>query len=197
MYTRGTRRLRDGREVDIGRNEGLRKVCRCGRKRWSKCPHPWHFSFQWEGEHYRFSLERHVGRKLTKAEAEAEAERLRTAIRAGEFQAAQERARQPKPQPPAASAPRMSEPPAPVTRLRTVEEAAGWVKRVVSPAATLKVCQLMMAPLEFVMVRVPPAPLIVAEPDTTVGPVGLASTAPAASSAAPPKLLVSMDGDPT
>src|SRR5437773_13797 len=45
MNTRGTRRLRDGREVDIGRNDGLRKVCRCGRHKWTKCPHPWHFSF--------------------------------------------------------------------------------------------------------------------------------------------------------
>jgi integrase len=98
MNTRGTRRLRDGREVDLGRNDGLRKVCRCGRQKWSKCPHPWHFSFQWEGEHYRFSLERHLHKKLTKAEAEVEAERLRTAIRAGAFQAAQEHARQPRPQ---------------------------------------------------------------------------------------------------
>jgi integrase len=98
MNTRGTRRLRDGREVDIGRNDGLRKVCACSRGKWVKCPHPWHFSFQWEGEHYRFSLERHVGKKLTKAEAEVEAERLRTAIRAGEFQEARQRALQPKPQ---------------------------------------------------------------------------------------------------
>lgn len=83
---------------DIGRNDGLRKVCRCGRHKWAKCPHPWHFSFQWEGEHYRFSLERHVGKKLTRADAEAEAERLRTTIRAGEFQEAQQRARQTRPQ---------------------------------------------------------------------------------------------------
>jgi hypothetical protein len=61
MKTLGTRRLRDGREVDIGRNEGLRKVCGCGRHKWPKCPHPWHFSFQWEGRHYRFSLDRHLG----------------------------------------------------------------------------------------------------------------------------------------
>ena len=97
MNTRGTRRLRDGREVDIGRNDGLRKVCRCGRHKWAKCPHPWHFSFQWEGRHYRFSLERQLGKKLTKSEAEAESERLRTAIRDGEFQTAEARAHQPKP----------------------------------------------------------------------------------------------------
>jgi integrase len=102
MNTRGTRRLGDGREVDIGRNDGLRKVCRCGRQKWSKCPHPWHFSFQWGGDHYRFSLERRLGKKLTKAEANAEAERLRTAIRAGEFQGPQESAaHQPRPHEPA------------------------------------------------------------------------------------------------
>jgi len=29
---------------------------------WNKCSHPWHFNFKWNGERYRFSLERHVGR---------------------------------------------------------------------------------------------------------------------------------------
>ena len=98
MHIRGRRRLGDGREVDIGRNEGLRKVCRCGRSKWAKCPHPWHFSFQWKGRDHRFSLERHVGRKLTKSEAEVEAERLRTAIRAGAFHETTEPVRQPKAQ---------------------------------------------------------------------------------------------------
>jgi integrase len=41
-------------------------------------------------------LERHVGRKLTRADAAAESERLRTAIRAGDFQEAQQRAHQPQ-----------------------------------------------------------------------------------------------------
>ena len=94
MHTRGTRRLRDGRKVDIGRNDGLRKVCGCGRHKWMKCPHSWYFSYQSDGHQYRFSLERHVGRKLTKTEAEAEAEHLRTAIRSGQFQAAQRRERE-------------------------------------------------------------------------------------------------------
>jgi hypothetical protein len=98
MHTRGMRRLRDGREVDIGRNDGLRKLCRCGRRKRAKCAHAWHFSFQWEGQHHRFSLERHIGKKLTKTEAEVEAERLRTAIRAGEFHETPEPIRQPKPQ---------------------------------------------------------------------------------------------------
>jgi len=98
MHTRSTRRLRDGREVDIGRNEGLRKVCRCGRNKWAKCLHSWHFSFQWQGQHHRFALERHVGKKLTRTEAEAEAERLRTAIRAGEFEDTTQPVGKPKPQ---------------------------------------------------------------------------------------------------
>src|SRR5207245_9305084 len=51
-----------------------------------------------QGEHSRSTRERHAGKQLTKAEAEVEAEGLRTAIRAGEFQAAQERAQQSKPQ---------------------------------------------------------------------------------------------------
>jgi hypothetical protein len=85
MLKRGTRRLRDGREVDIGRNDGLRKVCRCARRNWARCPHSWYFNFQWGGELHRFSLDRHVGRALRQSEAEIEAERLRTAIRAGEF----------------------------------------------------------------------------------------------------------------
>lgn len=85
MQTRGTRRLSDGREVDIGRNEGLRKVCTCGRRRWDRCPHAWYFNFQWHGEQHRFSLDRRVGRRLTRSEAEVEGERIRTEIRAGAF----------------------------------------------------------------------------------------------------------------
>jgi hypothetical protein len=46
MYQRIKRRLRDGREVDIGRNAGLRKVCACDRRRWKTCAHAWHFNFQ-------------------------------------------------------------------------------------------------------------------------------------------------------
>jgi integrase len=99
MHTRGTRRLHDGREVDVGSNDGLRKICRCSRNKWARCPHAWHFSFQWDGRQYRFSLERHIGKKLTKTEAEAEAERLRTAIRAGEFQDSPKPIREPTPRP--------------------------------------------------------------------------------------------------
>jgi hypothetical protein len=53
-----------------------------------KCPHPWHFNFSWLGTPYRFSLKRCVGRDITsKTEAEALAEKIRTEIRAGTFDA--------------------------------------------------------------------------------------------------------------
>jgi hypothetical protein len=44
------------------RNDGLRKLCECPRRRWAKCEHPWHFNFNHKGEAYRFSLERQVRR---------------------------------------------------------------------------------------------------------------------------------------
>lgn len=66
------------------RNDGLRKVCGCSRRAWPKCPHPWHFNFKWNGVSHRFSLDKHVGRRLkSKAEARKEADRLRTEIRDG------------------------------------------------------------------------------------------------------------------
>ena len=67
-------------------NSGLKKVCACSRRNWARCRHPWHFSFQWKGERHRLSLDRHVGRPLsTKAEAQEEADNVRTLIRAGNF----------------------------------------------------------------------------------------------------------------
>jgi hypothetical protein len=66
------------------RNGGLRKRCGCPRKNWTKCSHPWHFNFKWRGLHYRLSLEREAGRPITgKTDAQAEAERIRNAIRDG------------------------------------------------------------------------------------------------------------------
>ena len=68
------------------RNNGLKKVCGCPRRTWAKCRHPWHFSFQWKGERHRLSLDRYKGRQLTsKKAAEAVADEVRTAIRAGVF----------------------------------------------------------------------------------------------------------------
>lgn len=64
----------------------LRKRCGCPRKNWAKCAHPWHVNFKWNGEHYRFSLDREVGHPITnKTDAEKEADRIRTAIREGLF----------------------------------------------------------------------------------------------------------------
>ena len=54
----GKRKLADGRDVDVGRNFGVRKVCACPRRQQAKCPHPWHFNFTWKGRAYRFSLDR-------------------------------------------------------------------------------------------------------------------------------------------
>ena len=85
-------------------HEGVRKVCDCPRRCWSKCFHPWHFNFRWKGEDYRFSLERRIGRIartesgkyrrdlsslgdriISKTDANAEADRLRAIIRSGAF----------------------------------------------------------------------------------------------------------------
>ncbi len=50
------------------------------------CVHPWHFSFYWQGRHYRFSLDKKTGRKLNgRTDAEMEADLIRIAIRAGTF----------------------------------------------------------------------------------------------------------------
>jgi integrase len=72
--------------VARNRNDGLRKVCACPRRNWSKCEHPWHFNFKWDGVAHRFSLDRHLGRRLTgKSEAKREADCLRTEIRGGRY----------------------------------------------------------------------------------------------------------------
>ena len=71
------------------RNDGIRKRCGCARKNWPKCPHPWHFNYKHGDVHYRFSLDGEVGRRIEgKTEADAEAERIRTAIRDGSFRSA-------------------------------------------------------------------------------------------------------------
>lgn len=86
-------------------HDGVRKICDCPRRRWPRCQHPWHFNFRWKSEDYRFSLERRIGRItrtengkwrrdlatlgeqiISKTDADAEADRLRAAIRSGELQ---------------------------------------------------------------------------------------------------------------
>jgi integrase len=87
------------------RDDGLRKLCECPRRTWAKCEHPWHFDYKWNGERYRFTLDRKIGRlakdakgkwhrdrgslgdRITsKTVAAQEQERLRTAIRTGAIQ---------------------------------------------------------------------------------------------------------------
>ncbi len=65
---------------------GLHKVCRCDKRSRARCRHPWHFSWQWRGTRHRLSLDRYKGWQLTsKKAAEAVADEVRTAIRAGAF----------------------------------------------------------------------------------------------------------------
>ena len=65
---------------------GLTKRCGCRTREWPRCRHPCHFACQWKGRRYRVSLDTYVGRPLKgKTEAEAEADRLRDAIRSGTY----------------------------------------------------------------------------------------------------------------
>ena len=83
---RFSRTLHDGREVDVGRNHGIRKICACSRHKHAKCPHAWYFNFSWQGRSYRLSLDRYSGAHVdTRADAEALADHLRARIRAGQF----------------------------------------------------------------------------------------------------------------
>jgi hypothetical protein len=82
------RKLADGRDVDVGRNHGLRKMCDCPRRQQAKCNHSWYFNFSWQGRPYRFSIDRQVGRRVeSRTEAEDIADQIRAAIRAGRFEA--------------------------------------------------------------------------------------------------------------
>ena len=72
------RTLTDGREVDVGRNHGIRKICACSRHKHAKCPHAWYFNFSWQGRSYRLSLDRYSGTHVdTRIDAEALADQLR------------------------------------------------------------------------------------------------------------------------
>jgi integrase len=69
-------------------NHGLRKVCTCPRARWPRCRHSWRLNFKLPGpgqKHHRISLDQYAGKRLTKAEADALADELRAAIRAGTY----------------------------------------------------------------------------------------------------------------
>lgn len=71
-------------------NDGVKKRCDCRRKNWPTCPHPWHFSFHYNGVEHRYSLDkiaraRNEPPPTTKNEAVTWRDRLRAEIRAGKF----------------------------------------------------------------------------------------------------------------
>ncbi len=71
-------------------DDGIRKRCACGRRRWLKCKHPWHFSYHRDGHQYRYSLDviardRGEPPPRTRLEATQWRDRLRTELRAGTF----------------------------------------------------------------------------------------------------------------
>ena len=81
-----TRTLSTGRTVAVHDNGGLRKRCRCARRKWSTCPHSWTFNFTWRETSYRFPLDRYSDHRLvSRDEAKHEADRLRMLIRGGTF----------------------------------------------------------------------------------------------------------------
>jgi hypothetical protein len=90
------------------RNDGLRKICKCPLRNWTRCTHPWYFSFKPKGRpRVRILLDRHLGRSVESLdEAKTVAANIRTAIVNGEYP--------PKPQP-------AETPAAPVT-LRTAAD---------------------------------------------------------------------------
>jgi integrase len=80
------RTLHNGHIVTLHDNDGLRKRCRCARRAWATCGHPWAFSFTWKAGHHRFPIDKYAERPIvTKDEARDEADRLRRLIRAGGF----------------------------------------------------------------------------------------------------------------
>ena len=63
-------------------NRGLRKICRCPRKRWGSCPHPWHYNFKYGDIHYRGSLDILLDRHFdTRDDAQAVVDRIKTTVR--------------------------------------------------------------------------------------------------------------------
>jgi integrase len=71
-------------------DEGIRKRCTCGRKRWTTCPHSWHFHFFHGGREHRCSLSvvaraRREPEPQSKTEACLWRDRLRAEIISGAF----------------------------------------------------------------------------------------------------------------
>ena len=77
-------------------NDGFMKRCRCPRKQWTRCQHPWHLDFC-HGRtpddglaRYRFSLHKFANKPasyvMSFSEAQALTDRIRTQIRSGAIQ---------------------------------------------------------------------------------------------------------------
>lgn len=69
-------------------HDGLRKRCSCGPRQWSKCAHPWHFSFHYNGQEHRYSLDKIARARRqppprSKTEAATWRDTLRSEIRSG------------------------------------------------------------------------------------------------------------------
>nr|WP_245257516.1 hypothetical protein [Methylocapsa acidiphila] len=91
----------------------------------------------------------------------------------------------------ALSAPEMMLCSLPMTRLSVTDELLGWLKLTVSWDPMEKPCQLMMALLlDWLMLVVLPDCEILAEPSTTVPPVGPASAASCSASKAATAVVV-------
>ena len=79
-----------------GQTPGLDKLCgrngpngekpRCAPRRQTTCRHSWYLAFKFrKGKHHRISLDKYAGKHLSKDEAKAVANDLRSAIRNGEY----------------------------------------------------------------------------------------------------------------
>jgi hypothetical protein len=82
---RRARRLDDAKVE----HDGIKKRCPCGRRKWAKCSHPWHFGFHFRGREYRLSLHKQAQKSadyvMSKTEAESLRDLYRSQIRAGSF----------------------------------------------------------------------------------------------------------------
>lgn len=71
-------------------HDGLKKRCDCGKRKWPKCTHGWHFSFHHGKHEHRYSLDviaraRGEHSPTSRREAEGWRDRLRSEIRTGTF----------------------------------------------------------------------------------------------------------------
>lgn len=66
---------------------GLRKICKCPLRNWTRCSHPWYFSYKPKGApRVRISLDRHTRQHVGSLEdAKTTAANLRSAIVNGEY----------------------------------------------------------------------------------------------------------------